>query len=110
MNPHVRGWTMSGEIEAYLTALTEAEKAASKIRLLASTLETVSSALKDDPTKAIGLIPTEWPSREQMTELITTVTKQTEMASRLYAAVPIEMRKHINSPERIGRWPIVVEE
>ena len=104
-------WTMSGEIESYLNAIGEAEKAASKIRILADRLETVGRELIDNPNKAIGLLPTDWPSREQIAEVVVTFTQQIELAQRLYSAIPVEMRRHISGPPsaKITR-PIRVEE
>ena len=64
------GWTMAGEIEAYLDRFDTVQRLAERISSAAETVGTVSTLLAGDPKKAFAAIPNDWPTGGELRALL----------------------------------------
>ena len=64
------GWTMAGDLEAYLDRFDAVQRLSERISTVAEMAGTVSNLLAGDPKRAFAAIPDDWPTANELRALL----------------------------------------
>jgi NTP pyrophosphatase (non-canonical NTP hydrolase) len=65
-----KGWIWGEETEAYLDKFDQVQRLTARIRFVAAELGEIAELLRCNPQKAYGAIRKDWPTRDQLREMI----------------------------------------
>ena len=65
-----KGWVWGDEAEEYLDRFDQVQRLTSRMRFVAGELREVAELLRSNPQKALTAIRGDWPTREQLREMI----------------------------------------
>ncbi len=83
---------MASEIEVYLDEFEGVQRLLVQLAVVVDKINGVTDAIADDPRDAAAMIPSDWPTRDQLRELLEQVANSKDELARKWSAVPERIR------------------
>jgi hypothetical protein len=83
---------MASEIEAYLDAFEEVQRLLVQLAAVVDKINGVTDAIAEDPRDAAAMIPSDWPTRDQLRELLEQVANSKDELELKWSAIPERIR------------------
>src|SRR3954454_10299509 len=83
---------MASEIEAYLDAFEEVQRLLKRLSAVVDQINSVAEAITDDLQDAAAMVPSDWPTRDQLRGLLSEIATSKEQLLQKWSAVPERIR------------------
>jgi ABC-type transporter Mla subunit MlaD len=83
---------MASEIEAYLDAFEEVQRLLKRLSAVVDQINSVAEAITDDLQDAAAMVPSDWPTRDQLRGLLSEIATSKEQLIQKWSAVPERIR------------------
>ena len=83
---------MASEIEAYLDAFEEVQRLLKRLSAVVDQINSVAEAITDDLQDAAAMVPSDWPTRDQLRSLLSEIATSKEQLIQKWSAVPERIR------------------
>jgi len=95
---------MASEIEAYLDAFEEVQGLLKRLSVVVDQINAVAEAITDDLQDAAAMIPSDWPTRDQLRTLLAEVASSKDRLEQKWNAVPERIRNAMPNkrPDMVG--------
>lgn len=95
---------MASEIEAYLDAFEEVQRLLKRLSAVVDQINAVAEAIADDLQDAAAMIPNDWPTRDQLRELLKEIAISKDELALKWQAVPERIRNAMPNkrPDVVG--------
>jgi hypothetical protein len=95
---------MASEIEAYLDAFEEVQRLLMRLSGVVDQINSVSEAIADDLQDAAAMIPADWPTRDQLRNLLAEIAASKEQLELKWKAIPERIRNAMPNkrPDMVG--------
>jgi len=95
---------MASEIEAYLDAFEEVQGLLKRLTVVVDQINAVAEAITDDLQDAAAMIPSDWPTRDQLRTLLAEIATSKDQLERKWNAVPERIRNAMPNkrPDMVG--------
>jgi len=92
MRPLAEDCAMASEIEVYLDAFDEVQQLLVQLSAVVDKINAVTDAIADDPRDAAAMIPSDWPTKDELRALLEEVATQKDDLAAKWNAVPERIR------------------
>jgi hypothetical protein len=95
---------MASEIEAYLDSFEAVQRLLMRLSGVADQINMVAEALDDDPRDAAAMIPSDWPTRDQLRALLEEAANSQDQLALQWNKLPERIRNAMSNkrPEMVG--------
>lgn len=95
---------MASEIEAYLDAFEEVQGLLKRLSVVVDQINAVAEAITDDLQDAAAMIPSDWPTRDQLRTLLAEIATSKDQLEQRWNAVPERIRNAMPNkrPDMVG--------
>lgn len=95
---------MASEIEAYLDAFEEVQGLLKRLSVVVDQINAVAEAITDDLQDAAAMIPSDWPTRDQLRTLLAEIATSKDQLEQKWNAVPERIRNAMPNkrPDMVG--------
>lgn len=95
---------MASEIEAYLDAFEEVQGLLKRLSVVVDQINAVAEAITDDLQDAAAMIPSDWPTRDQLRTLLAEIAASKDQLEQKWNAVPERIRNAMPNkrPDMVG--------
>ena len=103
-------WIMPSELEEYLDVFDAVQRQAIQLSQISNRVWQVGKLLTDNPEQAFTEIPKDWPTGEQLTELLKEFISSKAKLKMFWERIPQRVRDSVSgkSPEMADRIAISV--